>query len=216
MYGSITGSQDVASRAGVGAAILAAHLGLIVLLATTGVIKTPTLVPPVAVTFLQQDERPLDRPNFDKPILMPIHPAIQQLIVPPPEVVVPIEPTSATIAATAVQIPPSPAPAVAASASGTAVPEMSDVAYLVQPAPHYPPDSRRIREQGLVILRVLIDDRGHAKAVEVYRSSGHPRLDEAARRAVERAVFKPYMDGGVARESAAIVPVEFSLRASAS
>jgi periplasmic protein TonB len=212
MYRSITGSQDVASRAGVGAAILAAHLGLIVLLATTGVIKTPTLVPSVAVTFLQQDERPLDRPNFDKPTLTPIH----QVLVPSPEVVVPIEPTSATIAATAVQIPPTPAPAVAASASSTAVPEMSDVAYLVQPAPHYPPDSRRIREQGLVILRVLIDDRGHAKAVEVYRSSGHPRLDEAARRAVERAVFKPYMDGGVARESAAIVPVEFSLRASAS
>jgi len=212
MYRSITGSQDVASRAGVGAAILAAHLGLIVLLATTGVIETPTLVPSVAVTFLQQDERPLDRPTFDKPILTPIH----QVLVPPPEVVVPIEPTSATIAATAALLPPSPAPAVAASAAGTAVPEMSDVAYLVQPVPHYPPDSRRIREQGLVILRVLIDDRGHAKAVEVYRSSGHPRLDEAARRAVERAVFKPYMDGGVARESAAIVPVEFSLRASAS
>jgi protein TonB len=212
MYRSITGSQDVASRAGVGATILAAHLGLIVLLATTGVIKTPTLVPSVAVTFLQQDERPLDRPDFDKPILTPIH----QVLIPSPEVVVPIEPTSAAIAASAVQIPPTPAPAVTASASGTSVPEMSDVAYLVQPAPHYPPDSRRIREQGLVILRVLIDDRGHAKAVEVYRSSGHPRLDEAARRAVERAVFKPYMDGGVARESAAIVPVEFSLRASAS
>ncbi|MFL6601782.1 MAG: energy transducer TonB [Steroidobacteraceae bacterium] len=212
MYRSIHDRQDVANRAGVGAGILAAHVGLVALLATTGVIKTPTLVPSVAVTFLQQDDRPLERPDFDKPVLTPIN----QVLVPPPEVVVQIEPTSAAIAATAVQTPPSPTPTVGAPTSGTAVPEMSDVAYLVQPAPRYPPESRRIREQGLVILRVLIDEDGHAKAVEVYRSSGHPRLDEAARRAVERAVFKPYMDGGVPREAAAMVPVEFSLRSSAS
>jgi len=212
MYHSIhgrMGSQDVANRAGVGAAILAAHAGLIVVLATSGVIKTPTLVPSVAVTFLQQEDRPMERPNFDKPVLTPIN----HVLVPPPEVVVQVEPTSATIAATG---PPSPAPIVGGSASGSAVPEMSDVAYLVQPAPRYPPESRRIHEQGLVVLRVLIDESGHAKAVEVYRSSGHPRLDEAARRAVERAVFRPYIDGGVARESAAMVPVEFSLRPSAS
>jgi protein TonB len=211
MYRSMTGRENVASRAGVGAGILAAHLGLIVLLATSGVIKTPTLVQSVAVTFLQQDERPLERPSFDKPILTPIHP----MLVPPPEVVVAVEPTSVSIAATVAESPPSPPPG-ASSASGTAVPEMSAVAYLVQPAPRYPPESRRIREQGLVVLRVLIDEGGHAKTIEVYRSSGHPRLDEAARNAVARAVFKPYMDGGVARASAAIVPVEFSLRASAS
>jgi protein TonB len=60
------------------------------------------------------------------------------------------------------------------------------------------------------------DEGGHAKTVEVYRSCGHPRLDEAARSAVARAVFKPYIDGGIARASAAMVPVEFSLRSSAS
>jgi protein TonB len=195
-----------------GAGILAAHLGLVVLLATTGgAIRTPMLVQSVAVTFLQQDDRPLDRPNFDKPTLTPIH----DVLVPPPEVTVPIEPASAPIAVAMTQMQPSPV-AAAASGSGPGVPEMSDVAYLVQPAPRYPPESRRIREQGLVILRVLIDEGGHAKAIEVYRSSGHPRLDEAARSAVARAVFKPYIDGGVAREAAAIVPVEFSLRASAS
>ena len=64
------------------------------------------------------------------------------------------------------------------------------------------------------MLRVLIDESGHAKIVEIYKSSGHPRLDEAARAAVARAVFRPYTDGGVARAAAAIVPVEFSLRAS--
>ena len=160
----------------------------------------------VNVTLVGQE-----RPYFDKPTLTPLH----DVLVPPPEVPVAIEPTSAPIAVAMTETQPTPV-AAAASGSGSGVPEMSDVAYLVQPAPRYPPESRRIREQGLVILRVLIDEGGHAKAIEVYRSSGHPRLDEAARSAVARAVFKPYIDGGVAREAAAIVPVEFSLRASAS
>jgi protein TonB len=206
-------SENVASRGVVGAGILAAHLGLVVLLISSGFIKPPTLVQSVSVTFLQQADKELERPNFDRPILTPLH----QVLVPPPEVVVPVEPTSATIAATAVESPPSPPPSAPSdSGTSTAVAQMSDVAYLVQPAPRYPPESRRIHEQGLVVLRVLIDEGGHVKTVEIYRSSGHPRLDEAAREAVARAVFKPYVDGGIARAAAAIVPIEFSLRAASS
>lgn len=206
------GRQNVASRSTVGAGILAAHFGLVALLVTSGVIKTQTLAPSVNVTFLQQEDKQPQRPDFQQPNLEHLH----QVLVPPPEVVVALEPTDATIAASAVEAPPPP-PSAAVASSGTAVvPEMSEVAYLVQPAPRYPPESRRIHEHGLVVLRVLIDESGHAKAVEIYRSSGHPRLDEAARSAVARAVFKPYMDGGVARASAAIVPIEFTLRASSS
>src|SRR4051794_24264855 len=78
----------VVGRAGVGAVILATHIGLAVLLATRGAIKTPTLVPSVAISSLQQDPRPLERASFDKPILTPIHP----MLVPPPEVVAAVEP----------------------------------------------------------------------------------------------------------------------------
>ena len=207
----MTVKENVASRGTVGAGILAAHLGLVALLATTGVIKTPTLVPSVNVTFLQQEDKQPERPEFREPNL-----TRQSVSVPAPEVVVAIEPTNAAISASAVETPPPPPPAAVSSSGTAAVPEMSDVAYLVQPAPHYPPESRRIHEHGLVVLRVIIDESGHAREVEIYRSSGHPRLDEAARSAVARAVFKPYMDGGVARASAAIVPIEFSLRASSS
>ena len=202
--------DTVASRGTVGAGILLAHLGFVVVLMSAGVIKTPTIVPAVSVSFLQQEEKQAERPAIDEPVLTPVH----QVLVPPPEVDVAIEPTTAAITATAADVPP-PSPPLSSQPSGTAViPEMSEVAYLVQPAPHYPPESRRIREQGLVMLRVLIDESGHAKAVEIYKSSGHPRLDEAARAAVARAIFKPYVDGGIARSAAAIVPVEFSLRAS--
>jgi periplasmic protein TonB len=206
----MTGRADVAKRGTVGAGIALAHLGFVAALVSAGVMKTPTIVPAVSVTFLRQQDKPAERPRLEQPNLTPIH----HVLVPPPEVDVAIEPSTAAIAATAVEAPPPAPPPSTASNSGTAViPEMSQVAYLVQPAPHYPPESRRIREQGLVMLRVLIDESGHAKTIEVYKSSGHPRLDEAARAAVARAVFKPYMDGGIARAAAAFVPVEFTLRA---
>jgi periplasmic protein TonB len=203
--------DTVASRGTVGAGILLAHLGFVAVLMSAGVIKAPTIVPAVSVSFLQQEEKQAERPAIDEPVLTPVH----QVLVPPPEVDVAIEPTTSAISATAADVPPpSPPPSAPASSSGTAgIPEMSDVAYLVQPAPRYPPESRRVREQGLVMLRVLVDENGHAKAVEIYKSSGHPRLDEAARAAVARAIFKPYVDGGITRAAAAIVPVEFSLRA---
>ncbi|MBS0420181.1 MAG: energy transducer TonB [Proteobacteria bacterium] len=201
-------AETVASRGTVGAGILVAHVALVAVLASAGVIRTSPIAPPVSVTFLQQEEKRAERPPVDQPVLTPVH----QVLIPPPDVVVEIEPGSTAIAASAADTPPPPPPSAPASGSAT-IPEISDVAYLVQPAPRYPPESRRIREQGLVMLRVLIDERGHAKAVEIYKSSGHPRLDEAARAAVTRAVFKPYIDGGIARAAAAIVPVEFSLRA---
>ena len=200
-------AETVASRGTVGAGILVAHVALVAALVSAGVIKTSTIVSPVSVTFLQQEEKRVERPTVDQPVLTPVH----QVLIPPPEVVVEMEPSSTAIAASVVD---APHPPPAASAAGSAViPEMSEVAYLVQPAPRYPVESRRIREQGLVMLRVLIDATGHAKAVEIYKSSGHPRLDEAARAAVTHAVFKPYIDGGIARAAAAMVPVEFSLRA---
>jgi protein TonB len=206
----MNGRADVAKRGTVGAGIVLAHLGFVAVLISSGVIKPPTIVPAVSVTFVQQAEQQAERPQLEQPNLTPIH----QVLVPPPEVDVAIEPNTAAISATAVETPQPPPPAAGSNSETAAIPEMSQVAYLVQPAPHYPPESRRVREQGLVMLRVLIDESGHAKAVEIYKSSGHPRLDEAARAAVARAVFKPYMDGGTARAAAAIVPVEFTLRAS--
>jgi protein TonB len=87
---------------------------------------------------------------------------------------------------------------------------ITDVAYLEPPAPKYPPDSKRTGEQGLVVLRVLINELGRAARVDVERSSGFARLDAAARMAVERAVFKPYIENGVARTALATIPIDFT------
>ncbi|WP_153010929.1 energy transducer TonB, partial [Aquitalea magnusonii] len=56
--------------------------------------------------------------------------------------------------------------------------------YLHNPAPGYPPASRRNGEEGRVLLRVRVSAAGLAEAVEVYHGSGFSRLDEAAREVV--------------------------------
>jgi protein TonB len=63
------------------------------------------------------------------------------------------------------------------------------------------PFLRRAREEGLVILRVVIDHTGRVVSVDIQRSSGHPRLDEAPRNAVAAALFKPYVADGVGRHA---------------
>lgn len=108
-----------------------------------------------------------------------------------------------------------PRPAVAATpappAAGDAPRLVSAVEYVRPPVPRYPQTSRRQREQGVVILRVLIDPSGHAARIDVHQSSGFSRLDHAAREAVERAEFKPYVENGLVQAAFVLIPIEFSL-----
>jgi protein TonB len=75
----------------------------------------------------------------------------------------------------------------------------------------YPPTSVRQREQGTVLLRVLVDAGGSVQRIEIERSSGHALLDAAARAAVERAHFRPVLRNGLAVPAWGLVPIEFRL-----
>lgn len=88
-----------------------------------------------------------------------------------------------------------------------------DAAYLNNPDPAYPAVSRRIGEEGRVILRVLVSSLGRAEQVEVRASSGSPRLDEAALAAVKRWRFEPARQGEAAIQAWVLVPISFHLDA---
>lgn len=92
-----------------------------------------------------------------------------------------------------------------------APPTIEAVSYVREPEVRYPPLSRRMKEQGLVVVRVLIGADGRAADVEVQRSSGYARLDAAACEAVRRAEFRPYLVDGRPVVASALVPIEFSL-----
>jgi protein TonB len=88
---------------------------------------------------------------------------------------------------------------------------VSTVEYLREPAPRYPPQSRRLGEQGIVVLRVVINERGEACDIAIESSSGYARLDRAAREAVASAAFRPYLEDGAPRRAQVLIPIEFFL-----
>ncbi|WP_416055527.1 energy transducer TonB [Stenotrophomonas maltophilia] len=49
--------------------------------------------------------------------------------------------------------------------------------------PSYPAAAHADQQEGIVHLRLLLDDKGRVKAAIVARSSGHPLLDAAAGKA---------------------------------
>jgi len=79
------------------------------------------------------------------------------------------------------------------------------------PAPEYPDESRRLGEEGLVLLEVEVRADGRAGRIRVLRASAYPRLDEAAVAAVRQARCRPAMVDGAAVRSVVEIPVRFRL-----
>lgn len=83
--------------------------------------------------------------------------------------------------------------------------------YLRNPPPVYPPVSKRLGEQGRVVLRVLIDTEGRAEKAEIRESSGYERLDQAALKTVLQWRYVPGKRGGVPETMWFNVPINFVL-----
>jgi protein TonB len=75
-------------------------------------------------------------------------------------------------------------------------PPLVDASFSGNRPPDYPAMSRRIGEQGVVALRVMIGIDGRASEVLVTRSSGSARLDQAAIAAIRQWRFIPAQQGG--------------------
>jgi protein TonB len=79
------------------------------------------------------------------------------------------------------------------------------------PRPTYPPEARRLRQQGRVIVAAQVSVDGRATSVSLIRSSGFPLLDAAAVNAVRHWTFVPAQAAGIAIPSRVEVPVNFTL-----
>jgi periplasmic protein TonB len=127
-----------------------------------------------------------------------------------------VAPPQALPAITApVQVAAAPAPLAPATPPAPPPPAVtlpsSDADYLQNPKPAYPPLSRRLREQGKVVVQVLIGADGTAQKAEIRESSGHARLDQAALDTVQRWRYVPGKKGGVAVAMSFNVPINFVL-----
>ena len=89
---------------------------------------------------------------------------------------------------------------------------LSQARYRDTPRPQYPESARREGREGRVLLRVLVDDQGRAKSVEINNSSGSDALDRAAAEAIRRWRFHPAHRGDTPTESWVNIPVDFHLK----
>jgi protein TonB len=87
----------------------------------------------------------------------------------------------------------------------------SKPAYLHNPHPPYPELSRKAGHTGVVILRVSVSTSGRVAAVSLIKSSGYSLLDDRARTAVRRWIFRPARRAGRPVATQVDVPVRFSL-----
>ncbi|MGY4831789.1 energy transducer TonB [Sphaerotilaceae bacterium SBD11-9] len=209
---------STAQRRAVIGVIALAHVGAIwAILQVPAVREAVMEAAPVFVELLAPPAPPAPPPS---PPPSPPPPAIKA---PPPVVMaappVPHAPPAAFEAAPPPEVPAPPAPPVVAVQAAEAAPAppappkmipASAVQYLDTPL-EYPRTSRRLQEAGTVLLRVFIDERGHAASVQLGRSSGFPRLDDAALASVKRWRFKPYTENGQPMAGYAVIPVMFEL-----
>lgn len=184
-------------------------------------------VPPTPQSKVQPVVKPTPPKAVVKPVRQPTPAPAPAPATAPTPLPVAVEPTPTPVAAapivqapqptvpatSAVMAPPPPA-AVAPPARAPVVVELpsSDAQYLQNPKPRYPAISRRLGEQGTVLIQVMVTEKGLAQDARIKTSSGFFRLDDAALEAVSQWRFVPGKRGGVPESMLFTVPITFGLQ----
>ena len=202
-------------------AVLAVHAGVLGWIQHLAAPAWHTPNAPVVMAASVWTEAPVAKPAPRMPIAAPVPqrpaptsastpsasvPSASALTAPTPLEASPNAVSDTARAASAAS--PMPPPARAAE---TIVLPSADADHLHNPPPAYPRMSRRLGEQGTVVLRVRISAQGLPESVVLRTSSGYARLDQAALDAVLRWRFVPGQRSGVAEAMWFNVPVRFVL-----
>ena len=159
---------------------------------------------------------PIDAPppeTVKKPVTKP-EPVTQvapTLLAVPDAVPTPNAPSIQPIAQPAPYAPAVPVAAVTTPALAKITLPSTDADYLSNPKPTYPAMSKRLGEQGKVVVRVLIGADGLPQKSELRQSSGFDRLDDAALATVMKWRYVPGKRDGIAEAMWFNVPITFRL-----
>jgi protein TonB len=156
-------------------------------------------------------------PQPEKQVTPP--PMQSEIVAPTPKVVVAPQPQQVSTA----PVPPSPrmpdptppsTPAAAPAAAPAGPVSVGNLAAKMLSAtpPRYPMEARRKREQGMVVLRLVLSEDGKVANITLHRSSGFASLDQAALDAVRRWRWSPTLRDGRAVEVTGLVQIPFVLK----
>ena len=104
-----------------------------------------------------------------------------------------------------------------AGAEGGAGPVQTDIGKLVvlyQPDadPYYPSFSKRVGEQGAVVVRLIINESGEVYEVDLLKASPFQRLDRAAIEIGKRYKFEPFLVNGAPVKISTNLLIKFNLK----
>jgi len=94
----------------------------------------------------------------------------------------------------------------------TVTPPSSEAMRLHNPTPDYPRTSRRLGEEGTVIVRLLVRADGSVAELSIKQSSSHPRLDRSAIKTLKHWRYQPARKNGQAVDYWYEQSIVFSLR----
>lgn len=199
------------SPLGLGTVVLV-HVLVLFGLVRMNLIRLPAPLAVLSVSLLPPAEEIKHRPEIVPPKPKPVErrPTLQPQ---PTQLAAPAE----SPAPTPIAVAPAPtpvavtAPVVAAPVAAPTQPRF-DASYLDNPKPAYPALSRRLNEQGRVVLSVHVTSEGLAGDVLLHASSGSPRLDQSALETVRRWKFVPAKLGTEPVAAWVLVPIAFTLK----
>ncbi|WP_334119716.1 energy transducer TonB [Limnobacter sp.] len=183
-------------------------------------ITEPAVTPPSVVGVLvapEPETKPVPPPPKPEPKPQPKpEPKPTPKPTPKPEPAREVAPEPEPVPQTAPTVPTPPAPPAqqatpAPEAPAPVTPPRTDAAHLNNPAPQYPALSRRLGEQGRVMLDVYILPDGSVGEIKLNKSSGFPRLDNAALQAVKNWKYVPAKRGNKPIAFWYVQPVSFVL-----
>lgn len=165
----------------------------------------PVVESPVSPVAVMKPERAHALVPITPPEAKPVDPVLPVRLVPP----VPQAGTTAANAMAALASTPPAARAEASSALSSAAPVLlsGPVKYRHAPDPEYPLLARRRRQEGTVLLAVVIATNGRPADIVLKQSSGFLALDRAALEAVPHWEFEIRTTAPVRAE----IPVRFQL-----
>jgi protein TonB len=214
LFPRLAGQGGAAARPKTGLAtvtvVAAAHVAvLLLLLSLVPAEQLAEMTRPLAVRLIELAPEVIQQPLPKTPPLQAIPPRHVLAVATPAPAPEPLVFAVPPQAAEPPAVPPAPTFTAPAPASITAA--RFDAAYLNNPKPVYPNASRRLGEEGKVVLRVHVDPDGRPGEIEIRSSSGFARLDAAAYEAVSRWRFVPARRGDEAMAAWVAVPITFNL-----
>lgn len=204
-------SPSASRRSGLLMVVIGLHAAVIAIVIAAKTVVPQIMEMPLIVDLVQPAEI---KPPEAKPLPVTKPQPVFQKPQPRPTPTPVIEATQSQVATANAPVasPPDVKPAPPAPpAEAPVVQARFDADYLKNPAPPYPPLSRRMGEEGKVILRVSVNPQGGADQVEIRSSSGSQRLDESAVNTVKHWKFIPAKRGDSAVQSWVLVPIVFKL-----